>query len=121
MTLITPHLSTQVGLFQPAAAALPVGVAALILVALLLLAFGLGALLARRPRPAPAQPSPWLADVLNALPFPAALVSLDGSPLTVNAEAASWLEAATSGIFTQYRGAARRRQPQNGKCPGNAG
>ncbi len=93
MTSIALHLSTQLGLFQPATTGLPVGMAALILAALLLLAFGLGALLARRPPPAPAQPFPWLADVLNALPFPAALVSPEGSPLAVNAEATSWLEA----------------------------
>jgi len=85
----------QSDLLQPVTASLPVGVAALILVALLLLAFGLGFLLAWRLRPAVAPSSPPLADVLNALPFPAALANADGSLIAINAEAADWLEGSS--------------------------
>lgn len=42
--------------------------------------------------PVPAESFPRQNVVLNALPFPAALVSSDGQPLAVNAEATPWLE-----------------------------
>jgi signal transduction histidine kinase len=79
--------------FQPPHASVPVGVVILALVGLLLMAMVVGGLLALWLRPSPAQASsPWLDDVLNALPFPVAIVNPDGSPVAVNAEAASWLE-----------------------------
>ncbi len=116
MILITLRLPIQPGLLQPMSAGLPVGVAALILAALLLLAFGLGALLARRPRPAPASSSPPLADVLNALPFPAALADMDGSPIAINAEAADWLEGSSrlaSPLATLVRRVAVSQKTEN--------
>jgi signal transduction histidine kinase len=116
MTSITPHLSIQSGLFQSVTTSLPVGIAALILAALLLLAFGLGALLARRPRPAPAPSAPPLAEVLNALPFPAALINVDGSPIAINAEAAGWLEGSArlvSPLATLVRRVAASRKTES--------
>jgi two-component system phosphate regulon sensor histidine kinase PhoR len=71
---------------------LPIGLVILILAGLLLVAFVLGALFARRPQPAPVQSVPPLDDVLNALPFPAALVNF-GSLAAVNTEATAWLES----------------------------
>jgi two-component system sensor histidine kinase ResE len=92
-------------LTQSPSASIPLGVVVLVLIGCLALAMIVGGwwawrLSARAPRkPAgPAAPppaplaSPSLADVLNALPFPAALVSLDGQPRVVNDQAASaWL------------------------------
>jgi signal transduction histidine kinase len=75
------------------AASLPIGLVILILAGLLLVAFVLGALFARRPQPAPVQSVPPLDDVLNALPFPAALVNFNGSLVAVNTEATAWLES----------------------------
>jgi two-component system sensor histidine kinase ResE len=92
-------------LIQSPSASIPLGVVVLVLIGCLALAMILGGwwawrLSARAPRkpanlPAPSPAplaSPSLADVLNALPFPAALVSLDGQPRVVNDQAASaWL------------------------------
>ncbi len=97
-------------LVQPVPVSIPLGAAILTLVGVLLLAMILGGLLILR-LSAPGRPSargakPEHADrraipvesylrqnvILNALPFPAALVSPDGRPLAVNAEAAPWLE-----------------------------
>jgi signal transduction histidine kinase len=93
-------------LIQPPPLSIPLGAVVLALVGLLLLAMGLGGLLARHlfasrsqagriraAQPAPVESSPQLGQVLNALPFPAALVSPHGQPLTLNTEASSWLEA----------------------------
>ena len=38
------------------------------------------------------EPLPGLDEILSALPFPAALVSPDGQPLSIHAEATHWLE-----------------------------
>jgi signal transduction histidine kinase len=94
---------------QLPSASIPMGIVVLVLIGSLALAMILGAwgawrLSARAPRkpavPASPQPaplaSPSLADVLNAFPFPAALVSLDGYPRVVNDQAASaWLIASS--------------------------
>jgi signal transduction histidine kinase len=94
MTAVAPHLLTKLPLFQPPHASVPVGVVILALIGLLLMAMVMGGLLALWLRPSPAQSSsPWLDGVLNALPFPAALINPDGSLLAINAEATSWLEA----------------------------
>ena len=92
---------------QSPSASIPLGTVVLVLIVSLALAMILGGwwawrLSSRAPRkPAgPSSPlraplaSPALADVLNALPFPAALVSPDGHPRVVNDQAASsWLTA----------------------------
>jgi signal transduction histidine kinase len=96
-------------LIQSPSASIPLGIVVLILIGGLAAAMILGAwvawrLAARAPRK-PASPpipppallaAPSLADVLNALPFPAALVSLDGYPRVVNDQAATaWLVASS--------------------------
>jgi two-component system phosphate regulon sensor histidine kinase PhoR len=93
-------------LIQSPPASIPLGVVALALVGVLALAMALGGLVAwrlsKRARPArvsppPAPPSPQLADVLNALPFPAALVGPDGRSWAVNDRATPlWLAAPPS-------------------------
>ena len=96
-------------LIQSPSASIPLGAVVLGLIGALALAMILGGwwawrLSARTPRKSvslPAPPpallaAPSLADVLNALPFPAALVSLDGQPRVVNDQAASaWLVASS--------------------------
>ena len=96
-------------LIQSPSASIPLGLVVLVLIGSLALAMILGGwwawrLSARTPRKSadlPASPlaplaTPSLADVLNALPFPAALVSLDGQPRVVNDQAASaWLVASS--------------------------
>src|SRR5512136_2204921 len=97
-------------LIQSPSASIPLGAVVLVLIGALALAMILGGwwawrLSARTPRksaalPAPPPPAPLaapsLADVLNALPFPAALVSLDGQPRVINDQAASvWLVASS--------------------------
>jgi signal transduction histidine kinase len=94
MTVIAPHLSTL--LFQPPLAGMPVGAALLVLVGLLLMAMVVGGLLVLWLRPSPAPSSSWLGGVLNVLPFPAALISPNGSLLAINADATSWLESQSS-------------------------
>jgi signal transduction histidine kinase len=102
-------------LIQPFPVSIPLGVVILALVGVLLLAMILGGLLVLRlhtlarpsvraakperadqraevTRPAQAMSSPRQNVILNALPFPAVLVSPDGRPLAVNAEATPWLE-----------------------------
>src|SRR5512143_243408 len=92
-------------LIQSPSASIPLGAVVLALIGALALAMILGGwwawrLSARTPRKPAASPvpppvplaAPALADVLNALPFPAALVSLDGEPRVVNDQAAAaWL------------------------------
>jgi signal transduction histidine kinase len=89
MTIMTSRL------IQPPPVSIPLVAVVLALVGLVLLAMALGGLLALRLRPSPPQSSPRLDDVLNTLPFPAALVSADGLPLAVNTEATAWLETRT--------------------------
>jgi hypothetical protein len=59
--------------------------------------------------PSPPEPLPGLDEMLSALPFPTALVSPDGQPLSINAEATHRLEdGCPSRLTSPLRALARR-------------
>jgi len=113
---------------------IPLGAVILVFVGLMLLAMALGGLLTRRLRmprigrpdprqtgrtsqPASAESSSRQNVVLNALPFPAAVVSRDGHPLAVNHEAEFWLETSSpphlaSPLHTLARRVANTREAE---------